>query len=83
MVITDGVFSMEGDVAPLDEILTMARKYRARVMLDDAHALGVIGPNGRGTAELFGVEGQGRRYHGRAEQVPGRHRRVRGRQRRH
>jgi 8-amino-7-oxononanoate synthase len=58
MVITDGVFSMEGDVAPLDEILAIARKYGARVMLDDAHALGVIGPNGRGTAELYGVEGQ-------------------------
>jgi len=58
LVITDGVFSMEGDVAPLDEILNLAREYGARVMLDDAHALGIIGPNGRGTAELYGVEGQ-------------------------
>jgi 8-amino-7-oxononanoate synthase len=58
MVITDGVFSMEGDLAPLDEILTVAKRHNARVMLDDAHALGVIGPHGRGTAEQFGVEGK-------------------------
>lgn len=58
LVITDGVFSMEGDVAPLDEIIPLARQYGARVMLDDAHALGVIGPTGRGTAEQCGVEGQ-------------------------
>ncbi len=58
MVITDGVFSMEGDVAPLDEIVALAHRHGARVMLDDAHALGVIGPNGRGTAELYGLEGQ-------------------------
>ena len=58
LVITDGVFSMEGDVAPLDEIVKRAKAHGARVMVDDAHALGVIGPNGRGTAELCGVEGQ-------------------------
>jgi glycine C-acetyltransferase len=58
LVITDGVFSMEGDLAPLDEIVAISRKHGARVMLDDAHALGVIGPNGRGTAELYGLEGQ-------------------------
>ncbi|MDD4889470.1 MAG: aminotransferase class I/II-fold pyridoxal phosphate-dependent enzyme [Phycisphaerae bacterium] len=58
LVITDGVFSMEGDLAPLDDILTIARRHNARVMLDDSHALGVIGPTGRGTAELYGVEGQ-------------------------
>ncbi len=58
MVITDGVFSMEGDVAPLDQILTLCKQYGARLMLDDAHALGVIGPHGRGTAEHYGVEGQ-------------------------
>jgi glycine C-acetyltransferase len=45
-------------VAPLDKIVPLAREHGARVMLDDAHALGVIGPNGRGTAELCGVEGQ-------------------------
>lgn len=58
LVITDGVFSMEGDVAPLDEIVLLARQHGARVMLDDAHALGVIGPTGKGTAELFGLEGK-------------------------
>jgi glycine C-acetyltransferase len=58
LVITDGVFSMEGDVARLDEIIPLARKYHARVMLDDSHALGVIGPHGRGTADLYGLDGQ-------------------------
>ncbi|MBI5725729.1 MAG: aminotransferase class I/II-fold pyridoxal phosphate-dependent enzyme [Planctomycetes bacterium] len=58
LVITDGVFSMEGDVAKLDEVLALAKKYGARLMLDDSHALGVIGPNGRGTADQYGLEGQ-------------------------
>ncbi|MHC4599572.1 MAG: aminotransferase class I/II-fold pyridoxal phosphate-dependent enzyme [Planctomycetota bacterium] len=54
LIITDGVFSMHGSVAPLDEIVALARKYDARVMIDEAHATGVIGPTGRGTAERFG-----------------------------
>jgi len=58
LVITDGVFSMEGAVAPLDEIVETARQYGARVMIDEAHAIGVVGPTGRGTAELFGLQGQ-------------------------
>ena len=58
MVISDGVFSMDGDVAKLDEIFAIARRHGARVMVDDAHALGVVGPTGRGTAELYGLEGQ-------------------------
>jgi 7-keto-8-aminopelargonate synthetase-like enzyme len=58
LVITDGVFSMDGDVAKLDEILPLAQKYGARVMLDDSHALGVIGPTGHGTAEHYKVLGQ-------------------------
>lgn len=58
LVVTDGVFSMEGDVAPLGEIAALAQRFGARLMLDDSHALGVIGPSGRGTAELHGVEGR-------------------------
>lgn len=56
LIITDGVFSMHGDLAPLDEITALARKYQARVMVDDAHGLGIVGPTGRGTAEAYGVE---------------------------
>ncbi|MBU0755885.1 MAG: aminotransferase class I/II-fold pyridoxal phosphate-dependent enzyme [Planctomycetes bacterium] len=54
LIITDGVFSMDGDLAPLDEISALAEKYHARVMVDDAHGLGVVGPTGRGTPEKFG-----------------------------
>jgi len=57
LVITDGVFSMDGDVPPLGEIVELAGRYGARVMVDDAHALGVIGPTGRGTAEMRGCAG--------------------------
>lgn len=55
LVITDGVFSMHGDLAPLDLIAELAEKYKARVLVDDAHGLGVVGPLGRGTAAAFGV----------------------------
>jgi len=57
-IVSDGVFSMEGDIARLPEILDLARRYDAVVAVDDSHASGVLGPTGRGTAEHFGVVGQ-------------------------
>ena len=55
LVVTDGVFSMDGYYAPLDEICSLADQYDALVMVDDSHAVGFVGPNGRGTPEKFGV----------------------------
>jgi glycine C-acetyltransferase len=55
LIATDGVFSMDGDMARLDEITRMARQYDALVMVDDSHATGFVGPSGRGSAEHFGV----------------------------
>jgi glycine C-acetyltransferase len=57
-IVTDGVFSMEGDIANLADIIALARKYRASVILDDSHGTGVMGRHGRGTAEHCGVEGE-------------------------
>jgi 8-amino-7-oxononanoate synthase len=57
-IVTDGIFSMEGDVVDLPGLVKAARKYRARVMVDDAHALGVIGPDGQGTAAHFNLTDQ-------------------------
>ncbi len=56
LVITDGVFSMDGDIAPLDDILGLAERYGATLLLDDAHATGVLGRNGRGTLEHIGID---------------------------
>ncbi|MCX5791379.1 MAG: glycine C-acetyltransferase [Elusimicrobia bacterium] len=58
MVVTDGVFSMDGDIANLDEIVAVAHKYGAFVMVDDAHASGVIGKEGRGTVSHYGLDGK-------------------------
>jgi 7-keto-8-aminopelargonate synthetase-like enzyme len=57
-VITDGVFSAEGEIAKLDELVPVVKKHGARMFVDDAHALGVIGPGGRGTSHKFGVSDQ-------------------------
>ncbi len=56
LVVVDGVYSMEGDIAQLPEIVKVCRKYGARIMVDDAHGVGVLGRTGRGTAEHFGLE---------------------------
>ena len=58
LIVTDGVFSMQGDIANLPEICRLAKKYGARVMVDDAHGLGVLGDGGRGTASYYGLEDQ-------------------------
>ena len=55
LIVTDGVFSMRGDICKLPEIVALAKKYGAKVMVDDAHSLGVLGNGGRGTADYFGL----------------------------
>ncbi|HOJ85743.1 MAG TPA: glycine C-acetyltransferase [Elusimicrobiales bacterium] len=58
LIVTDGVFSMDGDIAPLPEVVELAKKYDAIVMVDDAHASGVIGNQGRGTVNHFNLDGK-------------------------
>ena len=58
MVITDGVFSMEGSIVKLPELLEVCRKHRAVLVVDDSHSTGVLGPTGRGTAEHYGLVGE-------------------------
>jgi glycine C-acetyltransferase len=58
MVVTDGVFSMDGDICRLPEIVALCEKYDSLVMVDDSHATGYIGPTGRGTAEYYGLTGK-------------------------
>ncbi|KXZ15027.1 8-amino-7-oxononanoate synthase [Bacillus nakamurai] len=58
LIVTDGVFSMDGNIAPLPDIVNLAEKYDAFVMVDDAHASGVLGKNGRGTVNHFGLDGR-------------------------
>ena len=59
LIVTDGVFSMDGDIAPLPEICALAERYDATVMVDDAHSFGVLGETGGGTIEYFGLENRG------------------------
>lgn len=58
LVVTDGVFSMDGNVAPLDKIVELANKYNAMVMVDESHSAGVVGKTGRGVTELFNITGK-------------------------
>ncbi|MBO4424083.1 MAG: pyridoxal phosphate-dependent aminotransferase family protein [Spirochaetales bacterium] len=58
LIVTDGVFSMSGDIAKLPDIVELAHKYNARVMVDDSHGIGTIGEGGRGTASYYGLEDQ-------------------------
>ncbi|MBQ9309670.1 MAG: glycine C-acetyltransferase [Bacteroidales bacterium] len=58
IIVTDGVFSMDGNVAPMDRICELAEKYDALVMVDESHSAGVVGPTGRGVAEQFGLYGR-------------------------
>ena len=56
LIITDGVFSMDGDIARLDKIVELAKKYNCRIMVDDAHGVGIVGKKGRGSASFYDVE---------------------------
>ena len=58
LVVTDGLFSVDGDIAPLPEIVQVAKKYNMLLMVDDAHATGVLGENGGGTADYFGLQNE-------------------------
>ena len=58
LIVTDGVFSMDGNVAPLDKIYELAQKYNAMIMVDESHSAGVVGNTGRGTTELFDLKGK-------------------------
>ena len=79
LVVVDGVYSMEGDIAPLPDIVKLCKKYGARLMVDDAHGIGVLGKTGRGTAEHFGLEKDVDIIMGTYSKSTGVHRRIRRR----
>ncbi len=57
VIVTDGVFSMEGTICKLPEIVTIAKKYRCTILLDESHSLGCVGPSGLGVMEMYGMRG--------------------------
>ncbi len=76
LVITDGVFSAEGEIAKLDQIVPIVKKHGARLLVDEAHALGVVGPGGKGTPYHFGVADQIDLIGGTFSEIPRKHRRL-------
>ena len=79
LLVTDGVFSMDGDIAPLPDLAAVCEDADAWLMVDDAHGTGVLGPTGRGTVEHFGLDRAGADPYGDAEQGAGVGGRLRGR----
>ena len=71
IIVTDGVFSMEGDIARLPEIVALSKKYGAVVMVDDAHGLGVLGESGKGTVNHFGLTDDVALNNGHIQQITG------------
>ena len=69
LVVVDGVFSMEGDLAPVPDVVALCREHGARLMVDEAHGVGVLGERGAGACELFAVRGRGRPAHGHLLEV--------------